>query len=162
MGPVHQFSQPSKPSLSASHKSYDLSSQFSTHNHSSTMTENQPPATTGAPNGDIPGQPFYDKSRAHLKDLIRRKQALERNLANQEESIYKKETDYLEDTPHGNIITGFENYTKGGGAQAGQRRGMQRAVESNRVFSRSSVSFGPGGVVSVFFPPWGTGWTEAW
>src|SRR3954452_18059902 len=100
------------------------------------MTENIPPPTAGTQGSDIPGQPFYDKSRAHLKDLIRRKAALERNLSNQEDAIFKKETDYLEDTPHGNIIIGFEGYTKGIGAQAGQRRGMQRAVEGNRVFSR--------------------------
>ncbi|KAE8441346.1 hypothetical protein EG329_005495 [Mollisiaceae sp. DMI_Dod_QoI] len=38
---------------------------------------------------------------------------LERSLALQEETIYKRETDYLEETPGGNIITGFESYTKG-------------------------------------------------
>ena len=116
------------------------------------MTENHPPSANTAPNGDIPGQPFYEKSRAHLKDLIRRKALLERNLANQEDAIFKKETEYLEDTPQGNIITGFEGYVKGS-SQGAQRRGMQRVVESNRVFSRSSVSFQPGGIVSRPYRP---------
>ncbi len=30
-----------------------------------------------------------------------------------EEAIFQKESDYLENTPSGNIITGFDNYTKG-------------------------------------------------
>ncbi len=56
-----------------------------------------------------------------------------------DESIYTKETDYLESTPNGNIITGFDNYTKGTGGAAGRRKtGLN---EANRVFSRSSVSY---------------------
>ena len=49
------------------------------------MAENVPPPNTAAgTNGDVPGQPFYDKARAHLKDLLNKKRALERNLAQQE------------------------------------------------------------------------------
>jgi chromatin modification-related protein EAF6 len=116
------------------------------------MTENQPPQSSApAASNDTPGAPFYEKSRAQLKDLIRRKALLERNLANQEDAIFKKETEYLEDTPQGNIITGFEGYVKGG-VQAAQRRGGQRVVDGNRVFSRSSVSFQAGGIVSCLSP----------
>ena len=110
-------------------------------------TENPPASLTTNSATDVPGLPFYEKSRAHLRDLVRKQQQLQRTLANQEETIYKKETDYLEETPQGNIILGFENYTKGGNALAGGRRGGQRIVEANRVFSRSSVSFAPGGLV---------------
>jgi len=103
------------------------------------MSENVPPST--APSGtDVPGQPFYDKTRAHLKDLLHRRRVLERSLAAQEDAIYKKETDYLEDTPSGNIITGFEAYTKGSSTVPGQRRRVL-VQEGNRVFSRSSVSY---------------------
>jgi chromatin modification-related protein EAF6 len=86
-------------------------------------------------------QPFYDKARAHLKELLQKKRLLERSLAQQEESIYKKETDYLEDTPSGNIITGFEAYTKGSGSSAPGQRRRAAVQESNRVFSRSSISY---------------------
>ncbi|PMD24940.1 NuA4-domain-containing protein [Hyaloscypha hepaticicola] len=106
------------------------------------MAENVPPPNTAAgTNGDVPGQPFYDKARAHLKDLLNKKRALERNLAQQEESIYKKETDYLEETPSGNIITGFEAYTKSSGSSAPGQRRRAAVQESNRVFSRSSISY---------------------
>ncbi|CAG8975484.1 hypothetical protein HYALB_00004803 [Hymenoscyphus albidus] len=92
---------------------------------------------------DIPGQPFYDRTKQHLKELLRRKQILERNLQATEELIYKNETEYLEDTPAGNIIIGFEGYTKGTGAVVGAGRRKGNVVEGNRVFSRCSVSFGP-------------------
>lgn len=117
------------------------------------MAENQAPTTTAAaPNGaDVPGQPFYDRTKQHLKDLLRRKQALERNLLATEEMIYKNETEYLEDTPAGNIIVGFEGYTKGsGGTAAGGGRRKGNVVEGNRVFSRCSVTFGPPGVCPYF------------
>ncbi|KAH8657606.1 histone acetyltransferase subunit NuA4-domain-containing protein [Tricladium varicosporioides] len=111
------------------------------------MAENQPPpsAPGATPNGDVPGQPFYERTRSHLKDLLGRKRILERNLQLTEETIYKKETEYLEETPAGNIITGFEQYTKGNaGTIAGGARRRAQVVEGNRVFSRSSISFGPG------------------
>ena len=99
------------------------------------MTEH---ATTVS--ADVPGQPFYEKTRQHLKDLLIKKRMLERSLAAQEEAIYKKETDYLEETPNGNIITGFEAYTKATAPGAARRKAA--VSEQNRVFSRSSVSFG--------------------
>lgn len=61
-----------------------------------------------------------------------------------EEAIFQKETDYLETTPSGNIITGFDAYTKGTTAAAAQRR-RAGLTEQNRVFSRSSVSYGANG-----------------
>jgi len=135
------------------------------------MAENIPPAnapsTTGA-TADVPGQPYYDKARAHLKDLLKQKALLDRNLAAMEESIFKKETDYLDDTPSGNIITGFDAYTKlagmmmsGGGASAGgygaggptgrgeRRRGVVK--DELRVFSRSSVTWNVN-AVCLFLP----------
>ncbi len=112
------------------------------------MAENNPPpSTTGA---DVPGQPFYDKTRAHLKRLLTQRQLLEDQLRKQEDQILKKETDYLGDTPQGNIITGFEGYTKGSSVVPGQRR-RGNVVEASRVFSRSSVSFNGGVVCSSFF-----------
>ncbi len=109
------------------------------------MAENQPPPAPAG--GDVPGQPFYDKTRAHLKELLNKKRLLERSLQQNEDQIFKKETEYLEETPSGNIITGFESYTKGttggigGGAAGGRGRRGGGVSEGNRVFSRSSVSF---------------------
>ncbi|KAL2023476.1 hypothetical protein VTK56DRAFT_2472 [Thermocarpiscus australiensis] len=86
------------------------------------------------------GIPFYEKQRQHLKDLIARRRALEKKLAALEELILVKETEYLENTPAGNIIVGFDNYTKGTSGAAAQRRKTSLA-DANRVFSRSSVSY---------------------
>jgi len=120
------------------------------------MAENTAPAPAAGANGEIPGQPFYDKTRQHLKDLLHKKRILERSLASQEEAIFKKETEYLEETPSGNIITGFEAYTKGSGSMApgGQRR-RAAVQEANRVFSKSSISYNIN-VVSLPIPlmPW--------
>ena len=57
-----------------------------------------------------------------------------------EEAIVTKESEYLENSANGNIITGFDNYIKGvtGAAAARRKTGI---VEANRVFSRSSVSY---------------------
>jgi chromatin modification-related protein EAF6 len=114
------------------------------------MTENAPlptePSTAGA------GIPFYEKQRQQLTAMITKRRLLERALANIEDSIAKKENEYLEDTPNGNIITGFENYTKGTStiSGAGQRRRGQ-VQEANRVFSRSSVSYNGNAVSRLFF-----------
>ena len=111
-------------------------------------------AMTSSAQADVPGLPFYEKSRLHLRDLLRKQQALQRNLANLEETIYRKETEYLEDTPSGNIILGFDGFVKGasvlGGGTAGRRgvegdRSRGRGVDGVRLFSRSSVSYRPGG-----------------
>lgn len=108
------------------------------------MTENAQPLADGA------GIPYYEKQRTQLHNLINKKKQLERNLSLLEDSILKKETEYLEDTPHGNIITGFEGYTKGGSTMLGQRRrGTLAERESSKVFSRSSVTF-TGNAVSGF------------
>ncbi|KAH7363831.1 histone acetyltransferase subunit NuA4 [Rhexocercosporidium sp. MPI-PUGE-AT-0058] len=110
------------------------------------MSENNPPPSAPSTNktADVPGQPFYDKTRAHLRTLLNRRRELEAKLQSQEADILRKETEYLEDTPHGNIIIGFDAYTKGVSVVPGQRRRLV-VVEGNRVFSRSSVSFGNGG-----------------
>ncbi|KAK1755117.1 NuA4-domain-containing protein [Echria macrotheca] len=103
------------------------------------MTENG--ASKPPPSGDAAaGIPFYEKQRSHLKELITKRRAIERRLAMQEDAIYQKETEYLENTPSGNIITGFDNYTKGTGTAAAARR-KTGLTDANRVFSRSSISY---------------------
>lgn len=55
---------------------------------------------------------------------------------------------YLESTPGGNIITGFDNYMKGQSGAAAQRR-KAGPMEQNRVFSKSSISYKPNNGVST-------------
>ncbi|TVY38738.1 Chromatin modification-related protein [Lachnellula occidentalis] len=94
-----------------------------------------------APSSEAPGQPYYERERQRLKALLAKRQTLERNLQATEDAIYKKETEYLEDTPQGNIITGFDAYTKGSSVAPGGGRRRGQAQDMNRVFTRSSISF---------------------
>jgi phage-related protein len=88
----------------------------------------------------------YKKQQALVKSLITRRQELEKQLSNLEETIAHKEQVYLDATPNGNIITGYDHYMKSSGGAAAQRR-KTGLGEQNKVFSRSSVSFRSGGNV---------------
>ncbi|CZT42810.1 related to Chromatin modification-related protein eaf-6 [Rhynchosporium secalis] len=109
------------------------------------MAENPHPTKPPSATADVPGQPFYDKTRHHLRALLAKRREIEAKLQAQESEILRKETEYLEETPHGNIIIGFEGYTKGVSVVPGQRLRRPMVLEGNRVFSRSSVSYGNGG-----------------
>ena len=88
--------------------------------------------------------------------MIHKRRLLERSLAMIEDTIAKKESDYLEDTPNGNIITGFENYTKGTSSVLGARgRRGGNGADTNRVFSRSSISYNGGAVSCLPFIRYG-------
>ncbi|KJZ72656.1 hypothetical protein HIM_08015 [Hirsutella minnesotensis 3608] len=102
------------------------------------MADNKAGGAAGAP----PTMAEYKKSQARVRELVERRRTLERRLAQTEESIAQKETAYLESTPAGNIITGFENYMKGTSGAASQRR-KAGSTEQSRVFSRSSISYRP-------------------
>ncbi|QSS62144.1 NuA4 histone acetyltransferase complex subunit, putative [Histoplasma capsulatum] len=137
------------------------------------MTENIPPATTAVatgPNG-VPatagseqvqsrGIPYYEKLRRELRETIQKKRLMDKNMAALEESIYRFEQSYLEETGAGNIIKGFDNYIKGssggsgigfgsslgsmtGGSGTGgpTTRRKSAVQDTDRVFSRSSASF---------------------
>lgn len=105
------------------------------------MTENQAPGTAGG--AEAPGgMPFYEQSRAELKEMLTKRRELAKKLAAIEDTIYTKETEYLESTPSGNVLVGFEPLIKGGttAAAAAQRRKVA-PLEHHRVFSRSSISY---------------------
>ncbi|KAK0392478.1 hypothetical protein NLU13_1973 [Sarocladium strictum] len=84
----------------------------------------------------------YKKSQARVRELVEKRRAIERRLVQLEDSIGTKETAYLDSTPSGNIITGFDSYMKGTSGAAAQRRKVG-SMEQNRVFSRSSISYRP-------------------
>lgn len=130
------------------------------------MAENIPPTTsattasTTAP-ADQPGRPYYESLRTTLRGTLEKKRKLDEQLAALEESIFKAEGNYLEETANsGNIVRGFDGWVKGvavGGGAAGGRNaaadgdgrrrgggagaGAGRVREEDRVFSRSSVSW---------------------
>ncbi|KAI5293329.1 hypothetical protein KEM55_007168 [Ascosphaera atra] len=108
-----------------------------------------PAAAANANDQQTRGLPYYEKLRRELRETIQRKRLLDKNLSALEDSIYRFEQSYLEETGAGNIIKGFDNYIKGasstttpgaGGAAGGSRR-KAHVFDADRVFSRSSVSF---------------------
>ncbi|KAF2968161.1 hypothetical protein GQX73_g5454 [Xylaria multiplex] len=108
------------------------------------MTENVQPITNSSAgsNGDQPGVAHYEKQRQYLKELLQNRKLIERQLVAQEQSILQKETEYLESTPYGNIITGFDGYIKGSTNATAQRK-RNGMIDQNRIFSRSSISHNP-------------------
>ncbi|KAM3478447.1 hypothetical protein MY5147_002226 [Beauveria neobassiana] len=96
----------------------------------------------GASEGPQPSMTEYKKSQARVRELVEKRRLLERRLNQVEEGIIQKESAYLENTPSGNIITGFDNYMKGISGAAAQRR-KTGPMDQNRVFSRSSISYRP-------------------
>ncbi|KAK7744955.1 hypothetical protein SLS53_003188 [Cytospora paraplurivora] len=104
------------------------------------MTENQAPGAAGG--ADAPGgMPFYEQSRAELKEMLTKRRDMAKKLAAIEDTIYTKETEYLESTPNGNVLTGFEPLIKGGTTAAAAQRRKVPPLELHRVFSRSSISY---------------------
>ncbi|KIE02000.1 Histone H4 acetyltransferase, NuA4 complex, Eaf6, partial [Metarhizium majus ARSEF 297] len=92
--------------------------------------------------GPLPTLAEYKKSQARVRELIEKRRVLEKRLTQVEDNIVSKEAAYLESTPSGNIITGFDNYMKGTTGAAAQRRKAGPA-DQNRVFSKSSISYRP-------------------
>ncbi|KAL2212288.1 NuA4-domain-containing protein [Sarocladium strictum] len=84
----------------------------------------------------------YKKAQARVRELVEKRRGLDRKLNQVEDSIAQKETAYLDSTPSGNVITGFDNYMKGTSGAAAQRRKVG-STEQNRVFTRSSISYRP-------------------
>ncbi|KAK9458263.1 histone acetyltransferase subunit NuA4-domain-containing protein [Dipodascopsis uninucleata] len=87
----------------------------------------------------------YEKMKKDLRDMISKKKAIDKNLASLEEQIYKYEEAYLEDTPNGNIIKGFDNYLKtastiGSGSSSSFRK-KTTYTENDRLFSLSSATY---------------------
>ncbi|KAF8424662.1 histone acetyltransferase subunit NuA4-domain-containing protein [Tirmania nivea] len=79
--------------------------------------------------------PYYEEIRKDLREMLQRKKLLDRNLALLEDQIAKFEATYLEETPTGNIIRGFDNYIKGPAARRRNAIG-----DADRVFSMSSAT----------------------
>jgi chromatin modification-related protein EAF6 len=64
-----------------------------------------------------------------------------------EEDLFRQETAYLEETPAGNIVKGFDNYIKGSvatGTVTGAGTSTRRKggiSDADRIFSRTSANF---------------------
>jgi chromatin modification-related protein EAF6 len=106
-----------------------------------------PVATTPAPPPPNPALEKLLELDDELSAMIHRKKELERNLAALESQIYNVEGRYLEQTPLGNVIRGFEDFIMP--ASSSQMRqqvnvfgaAYPTANESDRAFSQSSATY---------------------
>ncbi|KAG5417584.1 EAF6 [Candida metapsilosis] len=94
----------------------------------------------------------YNDLKKKLTQQILKKQEIANKLAKLEDTIYQKESSYFEESYSGNIVKGFENFSKssGGGASAtgggggSGASGFKRRIvytEDDHIFSLSSISF---------------------
>lgn len=107
------------------------------------MSENAPAAGSGNGSEVIDRKKEmaeYEAEKKVIKRALSDRTRIMSELALVESRIAELENRYLDSTPGGNILTGFDNYTKGLTGAAAQRRKVGNA-EQNRVFSRSSVSY---------------------
>ncbi|KAK7202581.1 histone acetyltransferase subunit NuA4-domain-containing protein [Myxozyma melibiosi] len=89
---------------------------------------------------------LYERLKKEHRDMMTKKRILEKNVSIIEDQIFKFEGAYLEDTPNGNIIKGFDNYLKAGSSSSlhgGSNALKRRATytDSDRLFSLSSCTY---------------------
>ncbi|EGW30908.1 uncharacterized protein SPAPADRAFT_52101 [Spathaspora passalidarum NRRL Y-27907] len=113
---------------------------------------------TNKPTSQNEGVENYNKLKNKLIQQIVKRQELTTKLTSLEDSIYQKELDYFEESNFGNIVKGFENFSKsggggssggsgggggGGGASSGFGGNKRRIVytEDDHIFSLSSVNY---------------------
>lgn len=82
----------------------------------------------------------YVELKNKLIQQILKKQELTRKLTTLEDSIYRKEIDYFEESPLGNIVKGFENFSKTSGGGGANKRKILYS-EDDHIFSLSSVNY---------------------
>ncbi len=84
----------------------------------------------------------YEKLKKKLKESLGKKKDLEKTLTKLEEDIFNKETKYLSDgINHGNIIKGFENFTKNVSNSSTGRTKKIQFTDEDRIFSLSSATY---------------------
>lgn len=89
---------------------------------------------------DVPSIDKYTEVKNQLTEQILKKQELTAKLTALEDSIYEKETDYFNESTYGNIVKGFENFSKTSGGGGSNKRRYQY-TDDDHIFSLSSVNY---------------------
>lgn len=80
----------------------------------------------------------YTQLKNQLTQQILKKQELDSQLQNLEETIYEKENDYFNESTYGNIVKGFDNFAK---STSGSNKKKMLYSEDDHIFSMSSATF---------------------
>ena len=81
----------------------------------------------------------YTKLKNDLTRLILRKKEIDSKLAELEDTIYEKETDYFNESTYGNIVKGFDNFAKNSSGGSNKRRLV--ITDEDHIFSMSLATF---------------------
>ena len=81
----------------------------------------------------------YSAVKAKLIQQILRKQELEAKLNKVEDTIYDKENAYFSESNFGNIVKGFDNFTKAN--TGGSHKKKIVYTDDDHIFSLSSANF---------------------
>ncbi|CAI5757404.1 unnamed protein product [Candida verbasci] len=87
----------------------------------------------------------YNELTRKIRDQIIKKNELIDKLNNLEDKIYQKENEYFEESVIGNIIKGFENFSKSSGSTTGgsiiNSKRRVTYTDDDHIFSLSSVKY---------------------
>lgn len=81
----------------------------------------------------------YTQLKNELTKQILKKQELDAQLLALEESIYDKENDYFNESTYGNIVKGFDNFSKSSSGGSNKRKMVY--TDDDHIFSLSSSTF---------------------
>lgn len=81
----------------------------------------------------------YNTVKNKLTQQILRKQELDSKLSKLEDSIYEKENEYFAESTYGNIVKGFDNFTKTNTGGSNKKRITY--TDEDHIFSLSSANF---------------------
>lgn len=88
---------------------------------------------------EVPSIEKYTALKNQLTQQILKKQELDSKLSKLEDSIYDKENEYFNESIYGNIVKGFQNFTKTNTSGSNKRRITY--TDSDHIFSLSSVNY---------------------
>ncbi|ODV63857.1 Eaf6p, partial [Ascoidea rubescens DSM 1968] len=84
----------------------------------------------------------YEKCRKELHESILKKRTIDKKLTDLEDDIFDKETIYLSDNLSGNLIKGFENFTRTTHHHSNSTRFKKNQfTDDDRIFSLSSAVY---------------------
>jgi chromatin modification-related protein EAF6 len=81
----------------------------------------------------------YNAVKARLIQQIVRKQELDDKLSALEDAIYEKENEYFAESAYGNIVKGFDNFTRA--STGGSHKKRIHYTDEDHIFSLSSATF---------------------
>lgn len=88
---------------------------------------------------ETPSVEQYTNLKNELTKQILKKRELDAKLSDLEDLIYDKENDYFAESTYGNIVKGFDNFSKNSGGSSNKKR--IQYTDEDHIFSLSSANY---------------------